>query len=75
MPPLERPFACAVILHCCFLCTFSAKSWLPSDSPGRNRLVEEAKIDPADLDRMTVTGSPQAASELILESYQRRETK
>jgi uncharacterized protein (TIGR00730 family) len=38
----------------------------------RRRLIEEAKIDPGDLDLMTVTDSPQAASELILESYQAR---
>jgi len=41
----------------------------------RRRLVEEGKIDPADLDVMTVTDSPQAACELILESYQRREAR
>src|SRR5438093_7895725 len=41
----------------------------------RRRLVEEAKIDATDLDLMTVTDSPQAACELILESYQRREAK
>ncbi len=38
----------------------------------RRRLVEEAKIDPGDLDLMAVTDSPQAASELILERYQQR---
>jgi hypothetical protein len=32
-------------------------------------------IDPIDLDLMTLTDSPQAASELILESYKRRATK
>lgn len=41
----------------------------------RRRLVEEGKIDASDLDLMTVTDSPQAACELILESYQARETK
>jgi len=41
----------------------------------RRRLVEEAKIEPTDLDLMTLTDSPQAASELILESYKARETK
>ena len=41
----------------------------------RRRLVEEAKIDTCDLDLMTVTDSTQAACELILESYQRREAK
>jgi hypothetical protein len=41
----------------------------------RRRLVEEAKIDAHDLDLMTVTDSPQAACELILESYQAREAK
>ena len=41
----------------------------------RQRLVEEAKIDPHDLDLMTVTDSPQAACEMILESYQAREAK
>ncbi len=41
----------------------------------RRRLLEEAKIDPRDLDLMTVTDSPQAACEMILESYQAREAK
>jgi len=41
----------------------------------RRRLVGEAKIDATDLDLMTVTDSPQAACELILESYQRREAR
>jgi uncharacterized protein (TIGR00730 family) len=41
----------------------------------RRRLVEETKINPQDLDLMTLTDSPQAACELILESYQRREAK
>jgi len=41
----------------------------------RRRLVEETKINPEDLDLMTLTDSPQAACELILESYQRREAK
>jgi uncharacterized protein (TIGR00730 family) len=41
----------------------------------RRRLLEEAKIDPSDLDLMTLTDSPQSACELILESYQRREAK
>jgi uncharacterized protein (TIGR00730 family) len=41
----------------------------------RRRLVEEAKIDNHDLDLMTVTDSPHAACELILESYQAREAK
>lgn len=38
----------------------------------RHRLVEEAKINLADLELMTITDSPQAACELILEGYQRR---
>ncbi len=41
----------------------------------RRRVVEEAKIDPTDMDLMTVTDSPEAASEFILRSYQARETK
>ncbi len=41
----------------------------------RRRVAQEAKIDAHDLDLMTVTDSPQAACEMILESYQAREAK
>jgi uncharacterized protein (TIGR00730 family) len=51
---------------------FGADYWGGMIDWMRRRLVEEAKIEPADLDLMTVTDSPQAACELILESYQRR---
>jgi uncharacterized protein (TIGR00730 family) len=54
---------------------FGADYWGGMIDWMRRRLVDEAKIDPTDLDLMTVTDSPQAACELILESYQRREAK
>ena len=54
---------------------FGADYWGGMIDWMRRRLVEEAKIETADLDLMTVTDSPQAACELILESYQRREAR
>ena len=54
---------------------FGADYWGGMIDWMRRRLVDEAKIEPGDLDLMTVTDSPQAACELILESYQRREAK
>jgi uncharacterized protein (TIGR00730 family) len=54
---------------------FGADYWGGMIDWMRLRLVEEAKIEPADLDLMTITDSPQAACELILESYQRREVR
>jgi uncharacterized protein (TIGR00730 family) len=54
---------------------FGADYWGGMIDWMRRRLVEEAKIEPADLDLMTITDSPQAACELILESYQRREVR
>jgi len=54
---------------------FGVEYWAGMIDWMRRRLVDEAKIEPGDLDLMTVTDSPQAACELILESYQRRESK